>query len=536
MAQLAQLRTRLERLLGPGAVLADPVGRMLYEYDGGVDKALPDLVVFPRSRDDVAAIVRLCAAANVPIVPRGAGTGLSGGAIARDGGVIVSTTRMRSVLEVDVENSRAVVQPGVVNLEFSESIAATGFYFAPDPSSQKSCTIGGNVAENSGGPHTLACGVTVNHVTGLEMVLADGSVLQSGGTALDPPGYDLDYSAGYEYRQDNSRDARYENSYDSRHELRHDIPYDLTGVIVGSEGTLGIVTAVTVRLTRLPEAARTLLAIYDRVEDAAATVTAITAAGVTPAALEMLDGFSLRAIEAATHAGYPLDSAAVLLIEVEGLLEQVEEESARIAAICAAAGARATRIASAAAERALLWKGRKQAFGAMGRIAPNFYVMDGVIPRTRIAGVLAGIERIGQACGLRIGNIFHAGDGNLHPLVFFDGRDPAQFERALAASREIIALCVENGGSISGEHGIGMEKDSLMGLVFSEADLDFMARLKRVFNPGNILNPHKVLPVNRSCRETRVDAPAAGEVYRRLAEEEEAVPIVEAAECTKPEG
>jgi len=459
-----ELRAQLARELGPERVLSDAVGRMLYEYDGGVDRALPDLVVFPQSRDEVVAVMRLTAAANVPLVARGAGTGLSGGALARTGGVVLSLNRMRRVLEVDVENGRAVVEPGVVNLEFSQSIAASGFYFAPDPSSQKACTIGGNVAENSGGPHTLAYGVTVNHVTGLEVVLADGRVMQCGAKALDAPGLDL------------------------------------TGAFVGSEGTLGVATAITLRLTRVPEAARTLLAIFDRVEDAAHTVSAITASGVTPAALEMLDGFSLRAVEAATHAGYPLDAAAVLLIELEGLHEEVDDAAVAVETICLRT-ARRVRVAREAAERALLWKGRKEAFGAMGRISPNYYVMDGVIPRTRIAEILRRIETISAAFGLRIGNIFHAGDGNLHPLVFYDARVAGEAERALQASQEIIRACVAVGGSISGEHGIGMEKDCLMPLIFTPSDLAFMQRLRRVFDPGGRLNPEKLLP-SHSCRET----------------------------------
>lgn len=466
MEKLRAIRPRLQALLGPDGVVADALGRMLYEYDGGVDRGEPDLVVFPRSRDEVIAVLRLAREHGLAIIPRGAGTGLSGGAVARDGGIILSLNRMRKILSVEVENQRARVEPGVVNLELSERISGTGFYFVPDPSSQKACTIGGNVAENSGGPHTLAYGVTVNHVTGLEVVLADGEVLRTGGMAPDMPGYDL------------------------------------TGLMVGSEGTLGVVTAVTVKLTRKPEAVRTLLAIYDQVDRAAETVSAITAAGITPAALEMLDGFTLRAVEAAVQAGYPLDSAAVLLIEIEGLQEEVAEHAAAVEAVCRQAGAREVRQARDAAERGRLWAGRKQAFGAMGRICANFYVMDGVIPRTRVGPVLRGIEAIGQRRGLRIGNIFHAGDGNLHPLVFFDGRQPGQLDLAREASREIIQLCVEQGGSITGEHGVGMEKDELMPLIFSEADLDFMRWLKQAFNPDGRLNPGKMLPTYKSCRET----------------------------------
>lgn len=479
MGAYDQLRRRLEARLGRDGVIGDPVGRLLYEYDGGVDRAMPDLVAFPRSQDEVVAVVKMARAAGVPLIPRGAGTGLSGGAVAREGGIILSLNRMRGILEVNVEDMRARVEPGVVNLEFSDQIAATGFYFVPDPSSQKACTIGGNVAENSGGPHTLAYGVTVNHVTGLDIVLPDGECATVGGKTAETRGYDL------------------------------------TGLLVGSEGTLAVVTAITVKLTRRPEAARTLLAIYDQAEQAAATVSAITAEGIIPAALEMFDGFSLRAVEAYVHAGYPLDSAAVLLIEVEGLEEEVEEQAAAIEGVCARAGARETRRAADEAQRARLWMGRKHAFGAMGRLCPNFYVMDGVIPRTKIGPVLAGIERISQDCGLRVGNIFHAGDGNLHPLVFFDGRQAGQFEAARAASEAIIRLCVEMGGSITGEHGVGMEKDGLMSLIFSEADLDFMRAVKQVFNPQQQLNPGKLLPTYRSCRETALaTAPGAEAAVR----------------------
>jgi glycolate oxidase len=461
-----KLQGALAAVVGEENVLADTLGRRLYEYDGGVDRALPDLVVFPQTRDEVVAIVKAARAHGAPIIARGAGTGLSGGAIAREGGVVLSLNRMRRVLEVDTELGRAVVEPGVVNLEFSTSIAATGFYFAPDPSSQRACTIGGNAAENSGGPHTLLHGVTVNHVLGLEVVLASGEVAR---LSVDDGGWDL------------------------------------TGLMVGSEGTLGIITAITIKLTRRAESVATLLAIYNDVGQAADTVSAITACGITPAALEMMDGFSLRAIEAATHAGYPLDSAAVLLIEVEGLREETEEDAERIREACVQAGAREVRLAANEAERELLWKGRKTAFGAMGRISPNNYVMDGVIPRTQIKRVLERIEEIGARHGFPVGNMFHAGDGNLHPLVFFDER-AGELPRALAASREILAACVEAGGSITGEHGVGIEKQDLMPLIFSDDDLDFMRRMRRAFDPDGGLNPNKMIPAFHACTEIRADA------------------------------
>ncbi|MGH6990931.1 MAG: FAD-binding oxidoreductase [Terriglobales bacterium] len=470
MAVSIALRAALAAIVGADNILADELSRTLYEYDGGVDRAQPDAIVFPHSRDEVVAIVCAARSAGVPVVARGAGTGLSGGAIAREGGIIVSLNRMRRILAVDVESARALVEPGVVNLEFSQSIAATGFYFAPDPSSQRACTLGGNVAENSGGPHTLLHGSTVNHITGLELVLADGSVVELGGKQLDPPGLDL------------------------------------TGLMVGSEGTLALVTAITLKLTRLPEAVGTLLAIYDRVADAAATVTALTASGITPAACEMMDGFCLRAIEASVHAGYPLDSAAVLLIEVEGLREEVAEDSACIEQLCRRAGARSVRLAQHARERELLWRGRKNAFGAMGRISPNNYVMDGVIPRTRIAEVLEQIDAIGARHGFRTGNMFHAGDGNLHPLVFFDER-AGELPRALACSRDILQACIAVGGSITGEHGVGIEKQDLMPWIFSDADLAFMARIRNAFNPEGLLNPNKLLPSAHMCAEIRTNAP-----------------------------
>jgi glycolate oxidase len=375
---------------------------------------------------------------------------------------------MKKILEIDLENQRARVQPGLVNLDLSMAVADRGFFFAPDPSSQKACTIGGNVAENSGGPHTLAYGVTVNHVLSVKVVLPSGEVITTGAEFWDRPGYDL------------------------------------TGVVVGSEGTLGIVTEATVRLMRKPEAVKTLVAIYDRVHDATSTVAAVTARGITPAALEMMDGLTLRAIEDATHAGYPMDSAAVLLIEVEGLTEAVEEQAGEIETIAKECGARSIRRAQSAEERDLLWRGRKNAFGALGRISPNFYVQDGVIPRTRLPEMLEHIEEIGRRYNLRIGNIFHAGDGNLHPLIMFDARDKGESQKVVKAAQEIIAHCVEMGGSITGEHGVGMEKNELMPLLFSEDDLEMMGRIKTVFNPHGLFNPGKVFPSGKMCGELRI--------------------------------
>ncbi|MHB8655428.1 MAG: FAD-linked oxidase C-terminal domain-containing protein [Terriglobia bacterium] len=459
---------KLIGLLGSFGVLWRAEDLMLYEYDALSSQRVPDAVVFPTTTGQVVQIVKLAARENIPVIARGAGTGLSGGAVVTAGGVVVSLARMKRILEIDLENQRARVQPGVVNLDLSLAVAARGYYFAPDPSSQRACTIGGNVAENSGGPHTLAYGVTTNHVLGLEIVLPSGDVITTGAGFWGRPGYDL------------------------------------TGVMVGSEGTLGIVTEITVRLMRKPEAVKTLLAIYDRVLDATRTVAAITARGITPAALEMMDGFTLRAIEDATHAGYPMDSAAVLLIEIEGLVEAVEEEAGQIEAVARECGAREVRRAKNAEERDLLWRGRKNAFGALGRISPNFYVQDGVIPRTRLPEMLEFIEQVSIRYGLRVGNIFHAGDGNLHPLLMFDARDKAQSKNVVLAAQEIIAKCVEIGGSITGEHGVGMEKNELMPLLFSSDDLEMMGRMKKVFNPHGSFNPGKVFPSGKVCGELRV--------------------------------
>jgi glycolate oxidase len=456
---------KLTRIVGRDAVLDRPEDLMLYEYDGSLARGAPRYVVFPQSAEQVSAIVKLAGREGLAIVPRGAGTGLSGGSIARKGGIVLAFARMNRILEIDVANMRATVQPGVVNLDLSTTLAPRGFYFAPDPSSQKACTIGGNVAENSGGPHTLANGVTVNHITGLEVVLPDGRIVQLGGKAASAAGYDL------------------------------------TGFFVGSEGTLGIATAITVKITRLPESVATLLAIYDDVQDAANTVVALTSEGITPAAIEMLDGWTLRAVEAAVHAGYPLDSAAVLLIELEGLREAVDEQAEIVSELCRRCGAREVRRAGDENERQLLWKGRKTAFGAIGRISPSYYVQDGVIPRTRIPETLRKIDEISKKYSLTIGNIFHAGDGNLHPLILFDARDAEQTQRTLDAGREILEFCIGVGGSITGEHGVGMEKQDLMCTLFTDSELEVMKRLRNCFNPDSLLNPQKMLPSARTCRE-----------------------------------
>jgi glycolate oxidase len=466
---------RLVSLLGPRACLDRPEDLALYEYDGGVDKHRPDVVVFPRNTADVAGIVKIAREFRVPLVGRGAGTGLSGGAIPREGGIVVAFARMNAILEVDLENERAVVQPGVVNLDVTGAVESNGFFYAPDPSSQRACTIGGNVSENAGGPHTLAYGVTTNHVLGLEVVLPDGTVVETGGKETDLPGYDL------------------------------------TGLLTGSEGTMVLVTRVTVRLMRKAEAVKTILAIYESNEDAGRTVAEITARAITPVAVEMLDGVMLRMVEEATHAGYPMDAAAVLLIELEGLEEVVEEQAERIHEACSLCGAREFRVAQTAEERDLLWKGRKNAFGAVGRVSPTYYVQDGVVPRTKIAPTLHFINETARKYGLTISNIFHAGDGNMHPIILFDARKPGEMERARAAGEEILRYCVDAGGSITGEHGVGMEKNELMAKQFRPETLEMMGKLKALFDPDGRLNPGKVLPTGRGCLEIRQKALTAGE-------------------------
>jgi glycolate oxidase len=462
------LLREIKKLLGPANVLAEKEDLLLYEYDGSVEKGRPDLVVFPHTTEDVSRIVKLAAKYQVPIVGRGAGTGLSGGALARGGGVMIVFARMNRILKVDVENRRAVVQPGVVNLDITRAVEHAGLYFAPDPSSQKACTIGGNVAENAGGPHTLAYGITTNHVTALELVLPDGETVRIGSAHGDAAGYDL------------------------------------CGLFVGSEGTLALITEITVKLSKKAEAVKTLLAIFETVNDASQTVVEITARGITPAACEMIDGWTLRVIEDYIQAGFPRDSAAVLLLEVEGLQEAIEEQAKAVEEVCRGHQAREVRVARDDKERELLWKGRKNAFGALGRLAPSNYVLDGVIPRSKLPQALQRIQEIGKKYGFGIGNIFHAGDGNLHPIVLYDPRDAKVFEKAIVASEEIIRYCVELGGALTGEHGIGMEKSELMPLLFGEADFELMRRVHDAFNPECSLNPGKIFPLSKGCGEIRV--------------------------------
>ncbi len=458
----------LADLLGGDKVVGTRDDLLLYEYDGAVDTATPDAVVLPHDTADVAKLARFCREHHVPIVPRGAGTGLSGGAIPIEGGVVVSFARMARILEIDVPNRRAVVQPGLINLHLSTAVAPHGLSFVPDPSSQKACTLGGNVAENSGGPHTLAYGVTTNHVTGLEIVLADGTIVRLGGKAEDAEGYDL------------------------------------IGTFVGSEGTLGLVTEITVKLTPLPEDKRTIMAAFPEMDQASESVSAIIAAGIVPAAIELMDQLATQAVEAAVGAGYPLDAGGILLVEVDGLRDGLDDAAARIETICRGHGATTLRQAANAMERERLWAGRKGAFAAMGRLAPAYYVQDGVIPRTRLPAVLRTVREISARSGLRIANVFHAGDGNLHPLILFARSD--ELERVHEAGLDILRACVENGGSITGEHGVGMEKNCYMPMQFTPADLAAMRRVKAAFDPDGLANPGKIFPTPGRCREYQLTA------------------------------
>ena len=462
----AALRRELEAIVGRDAVLSDPDELLVYESDGlTLFRALADFVVFPTSSEHVAAIVRLASREGLPFVARGAGTGLSGGCLPAEGGLVLSMMRMNRVLEVDYENQFAVVEPGLVNLHLSSKVGPRGYYFAPDPTSQQACTIGGNIATNSGGPHTLKYGVTVNHVLGLEVVLPDGEIVWLGGKTRDSQGYDL------------------------------------AGVFVGSEGTFGIATKIAVRILKRPQAVKTVLAVFDEIDHASAAVSAIIARGLVPAAVEMIDQLTIQAVEDAFGCGYPRDAAAALLVELDGLQVGLDAEAERIVAACRESGAREVRTARDENERALLWKGRKSAFGAYGRVSPAYMVMDGVIPRTKLPYVLHRVNEIVAAHGLRVGNVFHAGDGNLHPNILYDPRRPGEEARVVEAGAQIMKVCAEVGGSISGEHGIGLEKADFMPLIFSAADLALMQRLKHAFNPTGLCNPGKVFPTSKSCVE-----------------------------------
>lgn len=457
---------RLLRILDPDGVISSPDELIVYECDALTGYRIkPIFVVLPKSAREVSEIIKLCNQENIPFVPRGAGTGLSGGALPTEEGIVISLSRMNRILEIDVPNQRVVVEPGVVNLWVTNAVSDSGYYYAPDPSSQLVCTIGGNVAENSGGLHCLKYGVTTNHVLGLEVVLPDGEIVTLGGKTQDHPGYDL------------------------------------VGIFVGSEGLLGIVTKVVLRIIRKPEMVKTFLAAFEKVEHAGAAVAAITARGIIPAGMEIMDSLSIIAVEKAVQAGYPVDAGAILLVELDGPTAEVQAQSPLVVETLKECKAAEIRLARDAEERALFWKGRKSAFAAMGRMSHNYYVQDGVIPRTKLAEVLGEIEDLSKKFGLRVANVFHAGDGNLHPLVLYDSSKPGEAEKAEELAGEILKVCVYVGGSITGEHGVGHDKKRFMSLMFDEQALDTMNMIRCTFDPKGLCNPGKVFPTPRSCIE-----------------------------------
>jgi glycolate oxidase len=458
MALGTGLIRELRRVCGEANVVTDPHDLRIFERDGSIAGALPDAVVLAGSAAEVAAVVRLAARVGVPIVPRGAGTGLSGGAVTVQGGIALQLSRMRRIIEIDPGSRTAVVEPGVVNQDLQQAAARHGLFYAPDPSSQKACTIGGNAAENSGGPHCLYYGVTTNHVVGLQVVLADGSLVGLGGDSPDTPGLDL------------------------------------LGVMVGSEGTLGVITQIKVRLLPLPESVSTLMAAFPTIDTASQAVSDVIGHGMIPAALEMMDQVTIGAVEAHYHAGYPTDAGAVLLTEVDGLAESTREVMDEVQKVLRVNEAFAVRLAKTPAERELLWAGRKGAIGALGHIKPNYYLHDGVVPRTRLPGVLREVDRIAAHYHLPVANVFHAGDGNLHPNLLFDLREPGILATVERAGEEMLWAVVEAGGTLSGEHGIGIEKNAFMPWIFSADDLDAMRQVKRVLDAGGLLNPGKIFP------------------------------------------
>ena len=464
-----QIVAELRVIVGRSNVVADADELLVYECDAyTLEKYLPSVVVLPRSTNEVAAVVKLCARHQLPFIPRGAGTSLSGTVLPVGGGVMIALTRMNSILSVDVRNRRALVEAGCVNARVTDAVKAHGLFYAPDPSSQSACTIGGNVATNSGGPHTLKYGVTTNHVLGFEMVLPDGDMVWLGTTPEG--GEDVD-------------------------------GYDLRGAVIGSEGMFGIVTRVLVRLLRAPQAYKTMLGVFESVDDASLTVSDIIGAGIVPGALEMMDQLITQAVEAAYHFGFPLDAGAVLIVELDGLTAGLERQAERVIEICKKNRAREVRLARTDQERADLWKCRKRAFGAIGRLSPNFLTQDGVVPRSKLPEIMRFIGACSEKYGLRIPNVFHAGDGNIHPLVLYDERDPDQVRRALAAGHDILEKCIELGGSVTGEHGIGVEKIDFMEKQFSRNDLDAMRTLRRVFDPDGRCNPHKMFPGSKRCAD-----------------------------------
>lgn len=461
------LAQEFAQVVGENNVVQRKEELLVYECDGLTSyKQRPAIVVLPRTTEQVAEAVRICDRHNVPFIARGSGTGLSGGALPIENSVLIVTSMMKQILEIDEENQRVVVQPGVINNWVTQAVSGGGFFYAPDPSSQIICSIGGNVAENSGGVHCLKYGVTTNHVLGLKLVTPDGSIVDVGGKIPEMPGYDL------------------------------------TGVFVGSEGTLGIATEVTLRIVKVPEAIHVLLADFTSVEAAGQTVSDIISAGIIPGGMEMMDNFSINAVEdvVGTNA-YPRDAEAILLIEIDGLEVEVATNSQRVEAICRQNGARNIATAIDPNERLNLWKGRKAAFAAMGKISPDYYVQDGVIPRTKLQYVLQEIENLSQKHGYRVANVFHAGDGNLHPLILYNNAVPGELEKVEELGGDILKLCVAVGGSISGEHGIGADKKCYMPEMFSETDLETMQFVRSVFNPKGLANPEKLFPTPKTCGE-----------------------------------
>ncbi|MEO6906867.1 MAG: FAD-linked oxidase C-terminal domain-containing protein [Abditibacteriaceae bacterium] len=460
--------SQLKNIVGEENIIYNADDLRVYECDAFVaTKRRPEVVVLPTNAEDVANVVRYAAEHQISVVPRGAGTGLAGGIMAESDCVVVGTSRLNRILEIDLPNQRALVEAGVVNSHLTRAVAVAGYGFAPDPSSQPACTIGGNVANNSGGPHTLKYGVTVNHTLGVELVLPSGDVVWLGGEVEDMPGYDL------------------------------------LGTCVGSEGTFGIVTKAWVKLTPVSRSVYTMLAIFDDFDAAAQTVSNVIAAGIIPAALEMLDDVFLPAVEAAYHFGFPLDAAAILLIETDGLPVAAKAEGERAAQICKDSGAREVRTANNDKERKLLWKARKGAFGAIGRLTPSYVTQDGVVPRSKLAEMLKEVKEISAKHNVVVANIFHAGDGNLHPCILFDERNPGELDRVIEAGEEILKRCVDHGGSVTGEHGVGIEKVSMMEYAFSLETLEAMRELRAVFNPHNTFNASKLLPSNRGCIEIK---------------------------------
>ncbi len=463
---LAAVTARARDLVPEAGVITDRARLRTYECDGLAHyRVTPALVVVPEDARQLAGVVKACAEHGVPFVARGSGTGLSGGALPHADGVLVVTSRMRAIREVRREDQRAVVEPGVINLDVTRAATPLGYYYAPDPSSQQVCSIGGNVAENSGGAHCLKYGFTTNHVLGAELVTPQGELVEIGGAAPDAPGYDL------------------------------------LGAVVGSEGTLGVVTSATVRLVRLPEEVRTILVGFESTDQAGAAVSAIIAAGVLPAAIEMMDALAIEAAEEAVHCNYPDGAGAVLVIELDGAAVEVAEEYAEVERLCREAGSFEQRLATDPADRALIWKGRKSAFAAVGRISPDYIVQDGVIPRTALPEVLKAIADLSGTSGVRVANVFHAGDGNLHPLVLFDEAVEGAAEAAEEVSGAILDLCIEHGGSITGEHGVGMDKAKYMPKMYDADDLDTMQLVRCAFDPSGISNPGKIFPTPRLCGE-----------------------------------